>query len=111
MRASLRLTPHAAALVPASCRKIHGPCRAHSASLFAGHLLVELPAEIWALIVAINEKERAVSATSIQSHFRGYKVPIGPLRWVVRCRRIVKQPRRFGSARSWRWAAFGGQWP
>ena len=49
----------------------------------------ELPTEIWAHIFDLLETERveterAHAAISIQAHYKGFKVRIGPLRWVLR---------------------------
>ena len=47
-------------------------------------LVPDLPVELWAHIMDILQEQRHNSATAIQSHFKGYKVRIGPLRWILR---------------------------
>jgi hypothetical protein len=53
------------------------PSRASNPACAAG-TLPELPDHVWTLILEIR------AAISIQAHYKGFKVRIGPLRWVLR---------------------------
>ena len=44
----------------------------------------DLPVELWAYIMDILQEQRRRAAINIQAHYKGYKVRIGPLRWVLK---------------------------
>jgi hypothetical protein len=43
-----------------------------------------LPVEVWGHIMDILEAQRRDAATTIQACFKGFKVRIGPLRYIIR---------------------------
>ena len=48
-------------------------------------MVIQLPDDVWLHIYDIlAEQQRDAAATSIQAHFRGFVVRIGPLRYVLR---------------------------